>query len=221
MKMRYSLTFLMAIIFVFFDPKPSRAQIQIIDSAYTTFGGLIKPCYLIVGDYVVLNIDHTAINNSQLSDTQTLQRIKNRCDSLYAYYLANLGYQPPGGNPNYGNKCNIYFGDPTCGAGCGLVGSKGIEVSGFSGIFNNIKHKINNNSDVIVGYELGRNFFTFGSKVLFPFTPGTDEKNGGWAEAFAQLFASKAFEYAISSPDERIFNETIKNLYWGRKNFIG
>jgi len=198
----------------------SYAQIHIIDSFYTKFDGTLRQCYIIVGQNTVLNIDKSEISASQLRDSATLLSIRNRCDSIYNFFKTNLGFEPPGGNPNYAFKCNIYFGNPSCGAGCGLVGAKGIEVSGFSTFYGSVKYRTNN-SPVIVPYELGRNFFTFTNKVLFPFTPGTPEKNGGWAEAFAQLFASKSFDYCLSASSERIFNETIKNLYWGRKNFIG
>jgi len=198
-----------------------QAQLKITDSLYTTFGGIVRNVYIIEGTWTVLNIDRDWISPSQLTDTGTLTRILYRCDSLYEFYKTNLGYEPSGGNPNYSNKCNVFFGAPSCGSGCGLIGSKGVEIGFFSGIFDNLKYRLNNNQDVIVGYEFGRNFLTFGSKILFPSTAGTEEKNGGWAEAFAQLFASKAFDKIITSPDERIFNETIKNLYWNYKNFIG
>lgn len=194
---------------------------KIISSEYNTFDSRKIQVYLIEGKYVVLNIDKIEINQAQLKDTSTLIRLLNRADSLYAFYKRNLGTEPPGGNVNYGNKTNIFFGAPSCGSGCGAVGSKGIEVSGFNNMFFNLKYKLNVNRDVILGYEFGRNFFTFGNKVLFPFTPGTAEKNGGFAEGFAAVFYTYAFDEAMKDPEERIFNETLLNPIWARKKFIG
>ena len=56
-------------------------------------------------------------------------------------------------------KPMFFFGNPSCGAGCGLVGSKGIEVSGFQNIFFNLKYDLNVNRDVIIAYEFGKEFF--------------------------------------------------------------
>lgn len=211
-------------LFVFFSLITSFgafSKIIIKEDIYTTFDGRKINVWLIEGKHVVLNIDKNEIKNNQLTDTLTLNKILVRSDSLYGYYLKNLGYEPVGGNNKYANKCNVFFGPPSCGSGCGLVGAKGIEVSGFENIFYNLKYNLNVNRDVIIGYEFGRNFFTFSNKILFPFTPNTDEKNGGFAEAFADVMYQYAFHEIITEPSERIFNETLLNIEWAKKRFRG
>ena len=197
------------------------AEFEIKEAKYSTFDGRSADVYIIVGKNVVLNIDKNEIDGTQLKDTLTLQKILNRCDSLYQYYKDNLGYEPPGGNILFNNKANIYFGAPSCGSGCGLVGAKGIEVSGFKNIFFNIKYKINVNRDVIIGYEFGRNFFDFSNKILFPYDLSKNEKNGGFAESFANVFYTYAFDKILTSNEERVFNETLLNPQWAYSRFIG
>lgn len=199
----------------------SFSQFKIINSTYNTFDGRIIPVYLIEGKYSVINIDKNKINSNQLNDTVTLNKIVNRVDGLYNFYKINLGFEPNGGNVNYGNKVDVFFGDPSCGSGCGRIGAKGIECSGFENIFFNIKYNTNVNRDVIIGYEFGRNFFNFSNKILFPFKPNTDERNGGFAEGFASFFYTHAFDEVITNEDERLFNETLLNIEWGKETFLG
>ena len=191
------------------------------EDVYNTFDGRKINVWLIEGKYVVLNIDKREISKEQLEDTSVLNKILTRSDSLYGYYLKNMGYEPVGGNSKYSNKCNVFFGPPSCGSGCGLVGAKGIEVSGFENIFYGLKYNLNINRDVIIAYEFGRNFFTFSDKVLFPFTPNTDEKNGGFAEAFADIMYQYAYHEIITDPNERTLNETLLNIEWAKKRFRG
>ena len=156
--------YLFLIVFLFISCL-SHSQFKLIDTIYTTFNGRTINVKLLEGKYVVLNIDKNEITNSQSLDTLTLNKLLIRSDSLYGFYKRNLGFEPPGGNPNYNYKTNIFFGNPSCGSGCGLVGAKGIEVSDFKNIFFNIKYNINVNRYVIIIYELGRNFFTFSNKL--------------------------------------------------------
>jgi hypothetical protein len=191
----------------------ANAQIQIIESDYTTFDSKVIPVYLIEGQYCVINIDTNIISNNQLEDITTIEKLVKRCDDLYEFYASNLGYEPFGGNSQYSNKCNVFFGQPSCGAGCGLIGWKGIEVSFFDEIFTSIKHSTNENDDVIIGYEFGRNFFTFGNKILLPH-PNEGESNGGFAEAFANLMYTLAYDSILKRKEERDLNET---LYYYRR----
>ncbi|MEY2922101.1 MAG: hypothetical protein RL108_723 [Bacteroidota bacterium] len=197
------------------------SQIIIKDDYYQTFDGRKENVWVIEGDKVVLNISKAEISKEQMADSATLFKILQRSDNLYKFYLKNMGYEPPGGNVRYSNKCDVFFGNPSCGSGCGRVGSKGIEVSGFNNIFFNLKYNLNVNRDVIIGYEFGRNFFTFSDKILFPFKPNTDEKNGGFAEAFADLMYLYAFDEAMTVPSQRELNETLLNIPWALKGFRG
>lgn len=197
------------------------SQIKLLEETYQTFDGRKVNVWLIEGEKVVLNIDKKEITSEQLADLSTLSKLLERTDKLYNFYLKNMGFEPPGGNVKYSNKCNVFLGNPSCGSGCGRVGAKGIEVSGFNNIFFNLKYNLNVNRDVIIGYEFGRNFFTFSDKILFPFSPNTDEKNGGFAEAFADLMYLYAFDEVMTDPSQRELNETLLNIPWALKGFRG
>jgi len=82
----------------------ANAQIQIIESDYTTFDSKVIPVYLIEGQYCVINIDTNIISNNQLEDITTIEKLVKRCDDLYEFYASNLGYEPFGGNSQYSNK---------------------------------------------------------------------------------------------------------------------
>jgi hypothetical protein len=208
---------------MFLLPLIASSQSLIIkDEQYVTFDGRNVNVWLIEGDKVVLNIDKSIINQSQKSDLTTLTKILIRTDSLYKFYLNSFGEEPPGGNSRYSNKCDVFFGAPSCGSGCGAIGSKGIEVSGFNEIYYNLKFNTNVNRDVIIGYEFGRNFFTFSDRVLFPYDASDIKaRNGGFAEGFASMMYLFAFDSIIKNQDERDLNETFQNIKWNLKQFRG
>lgn len=198
----------------------SYSQINIIEGQYRAFNGQVYDSYIIEGENCVSYFHKEEITNEQLSDSETLTKIVKRIDDFYFFYKTNLGKEPPGGDFNFNNKASVFFGPTSCGAGCGLVGAKGIEVGFFQNIFFNLKEGINVNRDAIIAYEFGRNFFTYSSKILFPFTPDTDEKNGGFAEGFANLFVAFGYDEILQKSEERIFNEILLNDNWGVDNFL-
>ena len=170
---------------------------------YTKFNDEVRPVYIIETENSVLNFDKNSqgIDLNLLGDLETIEKIKNRVDSLVEFYKNNSAYNPGGGNSKYGNKTDIYFGNPSCGSGCGLVGSKGVEVSGFENIFFNIKYELNVNRDVIIAYELGRNYYGVASKLSFPFAPNTDEKNGGFSEGYAANMVILAYDQILKGAE--------------------
>jgi hypothetical protein len=213
---RYPLIFLFYILWY-----NSSSQINILDGTYTSFDQKREEVYQIVGKYVVLNIKKSIISADKLKDTLTLGKILKRSDDLYSFYKDNLGYEPVGGNPLFENKLNIYFGTAGEGGGQGYVGAKGIEVSGFDNMFFGIKNNLNVSRDVIIAYELGRNFFTFSNKVLFPFDLSKNEKNGGFAEGFAGLFTVYAFDKLLTDSTQRELNEVLYNNTMNIQRFRG
>lgn len=201
-------------------------------TTYTSFNGVVHNVYLIEGEYTVINILDTLLTDSQLSDVPILNTIVKEIDTYYLGYKNMNGFEPSGGNTNYSNKANVFFGSPSCGAACGILGSKGIEVGGtfLNEIYNELKYHTNKHRLGIVGYEFGRNFFTNGSKILFPFKPNTDERNGGFAEGFANLGQLEVYMgsvYPLFNENRKQFQETnafhreLKNLlraYINNKN---
>jgi len=207
------------LLFIFlFVQKEIYSQIKIIDTIYKTFDNRTVKVFLIEGVNVVLNIDKNEINNNQLKDSTTLLKILNRVDTLYSYYKFNLGYEPTGGNVNYFNKADVFFGIPSCGSGCGKIGQKGIECSGFNNIFFNLKYGINVNRDVIIGWEFGRNFTPFIKKFSYN-ERGT--ANIGFSQGISSLLFYRMYDEILNNNNQRVFNETLLNQIWAKENLIG
>ncbi|MFY0629734.1 MAG: T9SS type A sorting domain-containing protein [Flavobacteriaceae bacterium] len=166
-----------------------------ISYTYTSFAGDQIETYLFEGEHVVFLIQQDQITDEQLNDDETMSKIVARFDQYYLFFEGFFGITPPGGMPDYGNKTSIGFISETCGAACGIVGAKGIEVgTGFwLKIFNSYLYDFPEQTDDIIPYEFGRNFFTFGGQALFPYVPNTDERNGGFAEGFANLAYTTEF----------------------------
>ncbi len=183
------------------------------ETTYTAFNGSKFEVYLIEGEYTVFQFSKDLLTDAQLNDRETLHKIRDGIDGYYLGFKTLFGVEPVGGNVNYKNKANVFFGSPSCGAACGLLGAKGIEVGGnfLGSIFNETKFKTNTHALGLVGYEFGRNFFTVGNKVLFPYNVSKDERNGGFAEGFAnlgQLESYISFVAPTFNEERRRFQET-------------
>ena len=204
---------LLVLTFGFLASNYAIGQIEILEGNYTTWSGQNFPVYIIEGEYTVLKIDTAYINTEQLKDTLVLSTIIKRMDSYYTSYMEFCGKEPQGGDANYNYKSSVAFASPTCGAACGLIGSKGIEVGPnyFLQIFNEIKYQTHTNRIGIIGYEFGRNFFTISNKLLFPTHSDTVDSNGGFAEGFATvggLFADLKYFNELDST-QRVFHESL------------
>lgn len=194
------------------------SQVNILQGTYRTFDGRTIETYIIEGTKTVVYIERNSITADQLSDLETLKAIIDRIDFYYNYYTTFFGREPSGGDLNYSFKSPVAFVPPSCGAACGLIGTKGIEVSQgmFCQIFNELKYKIGTNRIGIVGYEFGRNFFTDGAKMLLPVEPNSDGRNGGFAEAFGSFPELLSYmEYCkTQEPAFSMFQETLLNYDW-------
>ena len=198
-------------------PLSSFCQVTILQGTYRTFDGRSIDTYIIEGAKTVVYIEETSITEDQLADLETIKDIVDNIDFYYDYYTEFFGTEPAGGDPNFSYKSPVAFVPPSCGAACGLVGSKGIEVSPgmFCQIFNERKYQIGTNRIGIVGYEFGRNFFVDGSKMLLPYS-NPEDRNGGFAEGFAgfpAILAHKAY-CETQEPSYSMFQETL--LYYKR-----
>lgn len=193
----------------------------IIPSQYTNWNGDTYDVHLIESTHCVVQIEVSQITNEQLNDSQTIIRILDRIDLYYDFYKNSLGYEPPGGNSNFNNKADVFFGPPSCGSGCGLIGAKGIEAGlSFQNIYYNLRHQLNVNRDVIIGYEFGRNFFPPDlSKIVLPATPNTNEKNGGFYEGFANIMYTDALNQILTLSSEREMNESLAFRVWQKQLF--
>ena len=138
LKFLFPLLFFYTIVFC----QTYNSNFKITESTYTSFDSQKYSVYLIESEYCVIQIEKKIISSEQLADRSTIEKILNRIDNLYLFYKNNLLKEPEGGNPDYSFKTNVFFGPPSCGSGCGLLGYKGIEVSGFENIFYNLKHNL-------------------------------------------------------------------------------
>jgi serralysin len=87
-------------------------------------------------------------------------------DDAYEFYLNATGKRPIMHNSyNYNGKTTIAIVEGTCGAGCGFLGLTGIEIDKnyFDTEYKDIRDK--NLYGQILFYELGRNFWFYGSKI--------------------------------------------------------
>ena len=216
------------ILFFFLIPLVTFSQIDnsdfsIVEGVYTAFNGNKYDAYIIETEYCVVQIEKNQIDEVYMNDREALSKVLDRIDAYYKYFKDNVPKEPSGGNPNYSFKTNVFFGPPSCGSGCGLVGSKGIEAGvNFKNIFFQLKHNLNVNRDVIVPYELGSNFSNNNiNKIAFPFTPGTDEKNGGFYEGFAGIMSVNSFNEIVNETSQRTMNETLMNIKWDLQRFRG
>ncbi len=187
---------------------------------HSNFSGTQFDVYSIEGQHVVLKITKDLVTPEMLGDTETFSTILAIADGYYEAYLQNVGVAPSGGDPAHGFKSSIFFGSPSCGAACGLVGSKGVEVGGtmLKEIYNELRFGIKRNRIGIIAYEFGRNFSVDAGKFLSPTGPSAS-RNGGWAEAFAGYLGIWADLNNPNNQLDRDINETALNPKWNRQIF--
>lgn len=192
------------------------------NQTYTAFNGNTYNSYRIETNYTVVYIIDSLLENYMIEDRSTLTKIFDRIDKYYKFYLDKTGYEPPGGNPQFNNKTNVFFGPTSCGSGCGLLGTKGIELSGFSNIYFTIKNDLNVQRDVIISYEFGRNWFNFSNKLFYPGPyDGDFTKNGGFAEGFADTMYLNSTRDIITDTSQIHLNETFLQMKRKFSTFIG
>tara|TARA_B100000767_G_scaffold259190_1_gene268745 strand:+ start:577 stop:3084 length:2508 start_codon:yes stop_codon:yes gene_type:complete len=192
------------------------------NQTYTAFNGNTYNSYRIETNYTVVYIIDSLLENYMIEDRSTLTKIFDRIDKYYKFYLDKTGYEPPGGNPQFNNKTNVFFGPTSCGSGCGLLGTKGIELSGFSNIYFTIKNDLNVQRDVIISYEFGRNWFNFSNKLIYPGPfDGDFTKNGGFAEGFADTMYLNSTRDIITDTSQIDLNETFLQMKRKFSTFIG
>ena len=192
------------------------------NQTYTAFNGNTYNSYRIETNYTVVYIIDSLLEDYMIEDRSTLTKIFDRIDKYYKFYLDKTGYEPPGGNPQFNNKTNVFFGPTSCGSGCGLLGTKGIELSGFSNIYFTIKNDLNVQRDVIISYEFGRNWFNFSNKLIYPGPyDGDFTKNGGFAEGFADTMYLNSTRDIITDTSQIHLNETFLQMKRKFSTFIG
>lgn len=176
---------------------------------YTDFYGGEYNLYKWEGRKIVLLTQTNALDHNVMS------RWLNKLDEAYEYYEAATGREPFQWHLTYLNgRATIAFVDSTCGAGCGYLGSTGIEIMQI--YFNELYNQtVNNEYNHIPFYELGRNFWFYGPNLSYKEIPNVYDPV---ATGFAVVMRFMSMEYtgAAGAPfgDEpfEVFKGKVKNI---------
>jgi len=140
--------------------------------SYTSFDGKTYKMRAYNGKHVALLIQEkhlNSINWLQIKESygggpwpgfkdEYLEFLVDQLDAGYEFYTELFGHEPAE-NPGAPNGLlRIAFPDETCGAGCGLVGMKGLEIGPYyleASIYAAKEKKV---QQTIFWHELGRNF---------------------------------------------------------------
>ncbi|OYD82897.1 M10 family metallopeptidase C-terminal domain-containing protein [Azospirillum brasilense] len=127
--------------------------------AYTSFQGEALELTPWEGRNIVL------LTQSSDLDAGVMQTIVSKLDEAYDFYARITGREP---SPNftYNGKASIAEVENTCGAGCGWLGSTGIEI--MPPYFNTLYTGVRDAGlyDQVLFYELGRNFWFYDQPLL-------------------------------------------------------
>ena len=151
---------------------------------YTSFNSTSLSRKAYVGDKI-------ALLSSQFENSTTIPQLLDVLDSTYNFYKYCTGREPSPASLFQG-KLTIADVPATCGAGCGYLGSTGIELqnSFFRILLDSVT--IKNKYDQVVFYEFGRNFWFYGNKIEYK---GSDN-TGSIATGFAVFMRFAAMDAA-------------------------
>lgn len=139
---------------------------------YTSFQGASLTLYSWQGNKIMLLSDTNAL------DSAAMYEWVFKMDTAYNYYSLCTGREPNfnTGGTYINNRSTIAEVQSTCGAGCGYLGTTGIEIQ--TSYFNNCYNYVLNQNlyDQVPFYELGRNFWFYSGKLNYqtndPITTG-------------------------------------------------
>lgn len=154
MKLFSSLFIMMMIVFSVFSQSPQN---------YISFQGAPLSLFSWQGNKIMLLADTDTL------DSATMYEWVYKMDTAYNYYSLCTGREPNfnTGGTYINNRSTIAEVQNTCGAGCGYLGTTGIEIqtSYFYNCYNYILTQ--NLYDQVPFYELGRNFWFYADKLNY------------------------------------------------------
>jgi hypothetical protein len=114
-----------------------------------------------------------------------VRKIVDGVDKAFDYYAGAAG-RTPSPAKTYRGTTTIAVVEQTCGAGCGYIGATGIELAKpyFDILYREVLER--GEYDQVVFYELGRNFWFYGSQLTYT-TPDGDVAATGFAIAMRFL----------------------------------
>ena len=134
-------------------PAAARAATQLQPVSYTDFDGHAETLVPWQGEKVVVLTDPRTAR-----DPDVMTRLVGALDRAYGYYADTTG-RTPALNKSLNGRDTVAEVPHTCGAGCGYLGSTGIEVQTY--YFESMYREVaqNDRYSQIPFYELGRNFW--------------------------------------------------------------
>ena len=141
---------------------------------YTSFDGEHLTLYAWAGAKTAV------LTASSALDPDTMQKLVSATDRAYQFYADQTGRLPAPG-ANYKGLASIAEVDHTCGAGCGNVGSTGIEITPRSMQFLYYGIRNVNRYDQLVFYEMGRVFWFLNPQLNYKESANEPCVNTGYA----------------------------------------
>jgi len=140
---------------------------------YVSFDNRTIPLYAWEGKRVAL------LTTANTLSYPAVAALLGALDSAYIYYELATGFTP-GSGKSFNNKLSIAQVATTCGAGCGFIGARGIELSTatFDTLYTGVL--VRDEYDQAVFYEFGRNFWNLTSRLTYR-APDSDVVTTGFA----------------------------------------
>lgn len=171
---------------------------------YQAFDGSIHDLNQYQGHYVNVLLPGSESTDAFLTADQ-LEELVDRLDNLYSLYREILQQEPEGEG-----LLNIAFVPQTCGTGCGLIGSKGIEILSDPSNYESIGRELDaGRLDSILIHEMVHNFDTFSRYLHY-----LPDHAHAWTDMF-EFFAP--YRYARETLNDRapddIYNSPIRSVW--------
>ena len=108
----------------------------------------------------------------RVRDQGVMDRLVGALDRAWAYYAQATGRRPERGSWDLDGRDTVAEVDTTCGAGCGWLGTEGIQMlpSYFEQLLDDVAQ--HDTYVQVPFYELGRNFWFWGDQLAFSGPPG-------------------------------------------------
>ena len=182
--------------------RPSAKQSSVF--LYQAFDGQYYDLVEHRGHYVTVLLPDSSVEGVFFTPDH-VEEMLDRLDMLYVLYKELLHVEPAGSG-----SLNIAFVPQTCGMGCGLIGSKGIEILSDPRNYENIIRELDaGRLETILVHEMVHNFDTFSQYLHY-----LPDHAHAWTDMF-EYFAP--YRYARNTlnneaPDD-IYNSPVRSVW--------
>jgi hypothetical protein len=182
--------------------RPSTKQTSVV--SYQAFDGQYHDLVEHHGHYVTVLLPDSP-NEGEFFTPDHVEEMLDRLDMLYVLYKELLHVEPAGSG-----SLNIAFVPQTCGMGCGMIGSKGIEILSDPRNYENIIRELDaGRLETILVHEMAHNFDGFSQYLHY-----LPDHAHAWTDMF-EFFAP--YRYARNtlnneSPDD-IYNSPVRSVW--------